>query len=114
MENPESGLCDGPRVGGRQGTHVLRALRPTEGADQTAATTSQEPPREGKASLGFGGGAGLREDSTAGEAAPPQALPAGYAKGYKLGCRVDLALLSRAEDTNFQCRGHGFDSWLGS
>ena len=74
---------------------------PAWGADQTAATTSREPLREGKASLGLGGGAGLGEDSTAGEAAPSQALPAGYAKCYKLGCRVDLALLSGEEDTNF-------------
>lgn len=102
MGNPEPGLCDGPHVGGTQGTHVLRGLQPTEGAGQTAATTSREPLGEGKASLGLGGGAGLGEDSTAGEVAPSQTLPAGYAKCYKLGCRVDLALLSREEDTNFQ------------
>ena len=67
-----------PRNQGRQGTHVLRW--PTKGADQMAATTSREPHGEGKASLCLGRGAGLGQDSTAGEAAPSRTLPVGYAK----------------------------------
>ena len=82
-ENPEPGLCDGPRVGSwgiRADRARMSSEGPPRGQTRTVATTSQEPHGEGKASLGLRGGASLGQDSTAEEAAPSRTLPVGYAK----------------------------------